>query len=126
MYKSTLRLTIFTCVLLLAVIGLQWTSVAWLHPYLLWLIGFYWLQFFLINLLTSFLEKSLGIDTVYILLGGVTARLLVAMMVMVIAVIVKIEQTKLFIINFAILYLHYLVFEIIGVLSNLRSNLKQG
>jgi len=123
MDKSMLRLTLFSFVLFVLAFGLQYLKLEWVHPYLIWMVVFYWLQFVLMGLLSGFLKKSVEVEEVFILLGGVTARLLVAMMVMVIVAIVRIDQTKLFIINFVVLYLHYLVFEIKGVLSNLRSNL---
>ncbi|WP_109833013.1 hypothetical protein [Reichenbachiella versicolor] len=124
MNRSTISLTIFSVVVLAISIGLQYLQLDWIHSYLPYMVGFYWLQFLLMDLLNRLFKDTLDVEEVFILLGGVTARLLIAIMVMIIVAIVAIDQSKLFIVNFAVLYLIYLVFEIKGVLSNLRSNLK--
>lgn len=95
-----------------------------LHKYLGWIVIFFWIQFMIIHVLSTNAEKILEIDKTLILLAGVSARLLIAMFAMVLAALLGVVDKSLFVINFSIVYLCYLVFEITTVLSNLRSNLK--
>ncbi|UXP33766.1 hypothetical protein N6H18_07340 [Reichenbachiella agarivorans] len=95
-----------------------------LHPYIIWIVGFYWLVSISLHVLSHLAERHLEMDLTLILLAGVTSRLLIAIAAMVIVVLIGVVDKSLFIINFAVVYLCYLVFEITSVLSNLRSNLK--
>lgn len=77
-----------------------------------------------LHALSVFIEENFNMDHSLILLAGVSARLIIAMMAMVLTILVGVESKEMFVINFSIVYLLYLVFEITSVCSNLRSNLK--
>lgn len=55
-------------------------------------------------------------------LGATVLRMLIAIFAMTIGLLADVEEESLFIINFFIIYLFYLIFELIFVLSNLRPN----
>ncbi|MGL1888248.1 MAG: hypothetical protein OCD76_17160 [Reichenbachiella sp.] len=125
MTKTLIKITVFS----LALFALQYalrhaTESSNFHPYLGWIIVFFGIQFIAMHILSDYFQKYLDVDMTLILLGGVTVRLIIAMIAMVMAALIGVVDKSLFIINFSVVYLFYLVFEISSVLSNLRTNLK--
>ncbi|MFY0626531.1 MAG: hypothetical protein JXR07_09560 [Reichenbachiella sp.] len=92
------------------------------HSLNYWVIGFLCITYAGIHFSSNFLEKTLEVDFTLIWLGAVTARLLIALFsFLIVALIIK-DDLVLFAANFSAIYLSFLVFEIITVLSNLRPN----
>ncbi|MCV9388675.1 hypothetical protein [Reichenbachiella ulvae] len=125
MTRGLIRISVFS-IFLLGVDQLLrlWVGPGILHGYLHWIIVFFWVVSLGIHVLSEVAQRTLDMDKTLVLLGAVTARLLIAIFAMVTVALIGIADRSLFIINFAVLYLCYLVFEISSVLSNLRSNLK--
>lgn len=125
MVKGFIRISVFSLFMLgLDQVLRMFVSADVLHPSLHWIIVFFWAMSMIIHVISELAHKPLEMDMSLILLGGVTARLLIAIVAMVTVALIGIADRSLFIINFAVVYLCYLVFEITSVLSNLRSNLK--
>lgn len=125
MTKGLIRITVFSLFLVFVqYVAAQIVSVDLLHPYLLWILVFFWIVSLGMHVLSHVAHDALDMDMTLILLAGVTGRLLIAIIAMVTVALFGVENKSLFIINFAAVYLFYLVFEISSVLSNLRSNLK--
>lgn len=125
MVKILIKITIFSALMyLLQYVLFKFTESSYLHPYLGWIIVFFWIQFLVMHVLSVNAENFFDIDKSLILLAGVSARLIIAMFAMVTAALLGVVDKSLFVINFSVVYLCYLVFEITTVLSNLRSNLK--
>jgi hypothetical protein len=125
MIKGLLRITYFSVALfVLQYLISMVISPAYYYVNLPWMLLFYWIQFMGLHALSVFIEENFNMDHSLILLAGVSARLIIAMMAMVLTILVGVESKEMFVINFSIVYLLYLVFEITTVCSNLRSNLK--
>jgi hypothetical protein len=124
--KGILKISIFSILLMSAYFLTEETRVVgrYIHPSMPWIIAFYWVQSSIIHALVNFAKNTLETDFSIILIGGFTLRLITALMVVIIVVFVGMENHEMYIINFFAVYLFYLVFEIVTVLSNLRTNLK--
>jgi len=125
MIKDLVKITIFSAtVYLFQYLLSEFTNSDYLHPYLGWIVVFFWIQFLIMHVLSINAEKFLEIDKTLVLLAGVSVRLIIAMFAMVAAALLGVVDKSMFVINFSLVYLCYLVFEITTVLSNLRTNLK--
>lgn len=124
--KGILKISVFSMLLLGVYFGLESTALVqqYIHTTMPWIIVFYCLQSIAIHALVIFSKNTLQADFSIILIGGFTLRLVTALMVVVIVVFTGIGNHEMYILNFFAVYLLYLVFEIVMVLSNLRSNLK--
>lgn len=96
----------------------------WIHDKI-WLI----LSFFVVLtwLTGSFSHYLIGIskeNSVNILLGATGIRLLASIGFVAIMLALKLENIIWFVVNFFIIYFFYLLFDIYGVMANLRPNSK--
>ncbi|PIB37300.1 hypothetical protein BFP72_18730 [Reichenbachiella sp. 5M10] len=125
MSKGLIRITVFSVFLWLLQYALaQVVSPGIVHQSIVWILVFFWVTNMVIHILSHLAHEQLEMDMTLVLLAGVTGRLLIAIAAMVTVAVLGVADRSLFIINFAVVYLCYLVFEISSVLSNLRSNLK--
>lgn len=115
-----LSVVIFTLILGGVVWGLDWAADSWVHPYCGWVLLF----FFLITLVGHwFTERGLKRNRenfMSIYLGVTGFRLLISILFIGIFIYKRIPDLYVFVINFFVLYLSYVGFEIRGVLGNLR------
>ena len=92
-----------------------------------WLILiFFFLQTIVIHVLFTLGKSELDLGIPLLVMAITGFRLLTALMAVVIFILLGVSDVTSFVITFFVLYLFYFVFEIISVLSNLRSNSKQG
>lgn len=125
MIKDLIKITVYSLALFVLQYGLkEATGSGNLHPYLGAIVVFFWIQFMIMNILSTYARKYFDMDMTLILLAGVSGRLFIAIIAMLTAALLGVVDKSLFIINFSVVYLFYVVFEITNVLSNLRTNLK--
>lgn len=92
-----------------------------LHPKLPLLIGFFFLQSFPISWMLMQGEKDPSSFVIYAI-GSIGFRLITALFLLLLFFFLKVDEIVVFAIQFSVVYLVYLVFELIVVLSNLRRN----
>lgn len=85
---------------------------------------FFFIQSIVIHILFKLAQDELEMDLPILVLGAMTIRMLSSLMVVGIIIYLGVVNLTNFVITFFAVYLFYFVFEIITVLSNLRSNLK--
>lgn len=92
-----------------------------LHPQFGALVIIFFLQSIVVAWLMHEAQKEPTQFPIYIL-GAIGFRMITSLMVLVVFYVLKIEDLTAFMIQFSILYLVYLIFELIVVLANLRRN----
>ena len=85
---------------------------------------FFFIQSIVIHILFKLAQNELEMDLPILVMGAMTIRMLSSLMVAGIIIYLGVANLTNFVITFFAIYLFYFVFEIITVLSNLRSNLK--
>jgi hypothetical protein len=85
---------------------------------------FFFIQSIVIHILFKLAQDELEMDLPILVMGAMTIRMLSSLMVAGIIIYLGVANLTNFVITFFAIYLFYFVFEIITVLSNLRSNLK--
>lgn len=94
---------------------------AFLHEKFPALVGFFFIQSLIVSWMFSQAEKE-GWQTPIYALGAITFRLLTGFFFLAVLFVMKFEDMKALMIQFVVLYLTYLVFELFAVLPNLRRN----
>ena len=92
-----------------------------LHPHFPFMVLFFLIQSVLISWLLSLAEKDPPRLPLYAI-GAVSLRFLTAVFYMLILVLLKLDELRPLIIQFMVVYLLYMVFELSMVLANLRPN----
>lgn len=116
------QLLLFTTVLAGILFGINAVADEWVHPLAFWLLAFFLVvtaagRWFLGRLMR---QNPDNLMSAYL---GVTAfRLLISIALIAVFLVKRGPQTYTFVINFFILYLLYVGFEIRDVLGNLRRN----
>ncbi|MEQ9437647.1 MAG: hypothetical protein RIG62_01320 [Cyclobacteriaceae bacterium] len=118
-------LTLLAVLLCAIIIGLQQIQFPYVHP-----TAIYWVPFFfVINALASFITfGALRQDQqklILVYLATTVFRLLISVAVIFFALTHGVSDRITFVINFAIVYLAFLGFEIYGLLTNLRAHLEK-
>lgn len=90
-----------------------------IHSSFDWMLVFFFVSSLLIGWMLELAMKDAS-KFILLALGGTVLRLLVTIFGMVTAVIAGVTDEEVFIITFFVLYLLYMIFELIFVLSNLR------
>jgi hypothetical protein len=83
---------------------------------------FFFIQSIALHTLFILGQKYLELTVPLLVMAAMSIRLITSLMVVVIFVMTGVNDQVNFIITFFTIYLFYFVFEIISVLSNLRSN----
>ena len=119
--KLTLHLTLFT----LGIAAVIYVIENFLKPD--WMDGHAWqvLLFFavltwLTGAFTNYLLQISKENSVNIILGGIVLRFLASLGFIALYVIFGVENIILFVVNFFAIYLFYLVFDMYGLITNLR------
>ena len=124
--KLTIRVVILTIVFSL-ILGLApyisgLSSLIGFHEHYLSLIIFFCLQALLVIAIVEKGQRKKKEESSIYILGAITARFISGLFIILIFYMMKVEDIIGLSIQFVILYLLYLIFELIIVLSNLRRN----
>ena len=118
--NSHIRFLLFSLIIAVLIWLLTWIFPVVIHEKI-WNIFFFLSIFsFLISLLNSFLLKSFGENFFQIMVLAMILRFIGTLVFIGIAVWPGMENIILFIADFFIIFLFYLVFDIYAFLSNLR------
>lgn len=122
--KPFVQLTVFTIGVIFIVQGLGSIRPEWLYPHVYWL----YLFFFVITSLSLLGLEQIRkhqpdkfINSYFIIM---LTRLFISLGLALIFIIFDKQNAKIFVANFAALYLFFLGFEIYGILTNLRQHFK--
>lgn len=119
----TLKLLAFSLIIAGLVYVIQaFIMPEWIHATFWIMLSFFMLLTWVTGILTSYLIKISKENSVNILLGAIGIRLMASIGFITIMLLLKTENIILFVINFFIVYLLYLLFDIYGVIANLRPN----
>ena len=102
-----------------AVIGLQW-----IHESIKKIVSFFLILTWLTGIFTHYLLSISKENSVNILLGAIGIRLLSSIGFVAVMLFLGQENLILFVINFFVVYLFYLLFDIYMLIANLRPNSK--
>ncbi len=126
MIKGLLKIVLFSVsIMILSRVTQIFFSEHVIHNGVYWIIGYMWLLYTVVQFSGHLLRDYLNIDSPLIALAGVSARLIISLFTMLIVVMSGVENMVLLVSNFMVIYLLYLMFEIIILLSNLRRNSSQ-
>lgn len=115
-----LRFLIATVILVVLILILQFVLPVIVHPKIWEIVGFMVVLSFLISLLNSFLLKTLPDNFFQIMVLAMILRFIASLAFIGIEVWPQMANIILFIADFFIVFLFYLVFDIYAFLSNLR------
>lgn len=118
--NSHLRLLIATAGLIALILILQFALPVIIHPKIWEIVGFMVVLSFLISLLNAFLLKSFADSFFQIMVLAMILRLIASLTFIGIEVWPQMENILLFIADFFVVFLFYLVFDIYTFLANLR------
>ena len=119
------QLTLLAVVLAIIVIVLQQFHISYVH-----FTAIYWIPFFLvINGIASIVTyRALEQDQqkmILVYLATTVFRLLISVTIIFVALMQGVSDRIEFVVNFAVVYLVFLGFEIYGLLTNLRAHLEK-
>lgn len=115
-----LRFLLATITLVVVILILQVILPAVIHSKIWEIVAFMALASFLISLLNAFLLKNFGENFFQIMVLAMILRFIASLVFIGLEVYPKMENIILFIGDFFIVFLFYLVFDIYAFLSNLR------
>ncbi len=118
--NSHLRLLIVTAGLIVLILILQFALPVIIHPKIWEIVGFMVVLSFLISLLNAFLLKSFADSFFQIMVLAMILRFIASLTFIGIEVWPQMENILLFIADFFVVFLFYLVFDIYTFLANLR------
>ncbi|GAA0879888.1 hypothetical protein GCM10009119_28570 [Algoriphagus jejuensis] len=118
--NSHLRLLFATAALVVLIVILQFVLPVIIHPKIWEIIGFMVVLSFLISLLNSFLLKNFADSFFQIMVLAMILRFIASLTFIGIEVWPQMENIILFIADFFVVFLFYLVFDIYTFLANLR------
>ena len=118
--NSHLRFGLATLALVVLVFILQWLAPSLIHTKIWQIVGFLAILSFLISLLNSFLLKILPDNFFQIMVLAMILRFIASLVFIGVEVWPQMENIILFIADFFIVFLFYLVFDIYTFLANLR------
>ncbi|MCC5937732.1 MAG: hypothetical protein JJU34_10660 [Lunatimonas sp.] len=125
-YKTLLiQLVVVTLLVSLAIVALQWLAPGpWIHRQI-WAITFFFAILTAITGMFSIhLLKNDKLNSVSIILGSTVFRLIVSLLFVFVLLWGEDENLLWFVVNFFIIYLLYLLFDIYSLITNLRLHLK--
>lgn len=118
--NSHFRLLIATAGLIALILILQFALPVIIHPKIWEIVGFMVVLSFLISLLNAFLLKSFADSFFQIMVLAMILRFIASLTFIGIEVWPQMENILLFIADFFVVFLFYLVFDIYTFLANLR------
>lgn len=118
--NSHVRLLAATAALVVLIFILQYVVPVIIHPKIWEIVGFMAVMSFFITLLNSFLLKSFADSFFQIMVLAMILRFVSSLAFIGIEVWPQMENIILFIADFFVVFLFYLVFDIYAFLANLR------
>ncbi|MDN3668571.1 hypothetical protein QWY93_04440 [Echinicola jeungdonensis] len=96
----------------------------WVHDKIWQIIGFYFGLVLLSGLITQKLIKSNKENSVNAILGATVFRFFASLLFITVFIWRGVDDIVLFVVNFFVIYLLYLLFDIYGLIANLRAHSK--
>jgi hypothetical protein len=96
----------------------------WIHPSVWLVLSFFALLTWLTGTFVHYLIKLSKENSSNILLGATALRFMASLGFIVIYLFLDVENIILFVANFFVIYLFYLIFDIYGLIANLRPHSK--
>lgn len=96
----------------------------WIHDKVWTILSFFVILTWLTGMFTHYLLGISKENSVNILFGAIGIRLLASIGFVAVMLVLKVENIIWFVVNFFIIYFFYLLFDIYGVMANLRPNSK--
>lgn len=123
--KHTIKLLIFTGVVCSLVFLFQKQGFGFVHSYAWYIIAFFFIQSLLTTLVAGKgLKKRQDKFPIYYF-ASMILRFVLTVIVAFVFIALQTAELNEFIVNFFILYLLFLIFEIYSLLANLRAHLKK-
>ncbi len=123
--SQTAQLVAFSILVIgLALLMQQIIQPSWVHDKVWQIIGFYFGLVLLSGLLTQYLIKSSKDNSVNAVLGATVFRFLASLLFITVFIWRGVDEIVLFVVNFFVIYLLYLLFDIYGLIANLRAHSK--
>ncbi|MFD2200026.1 hypothetical protein [Shivajiella indica] len=127
--REILYLTIKLLILTLIIAGFVYLigdilQFNWVHESIWKIISFFLLLTWITGIFSHYLLKISKENSVNILLGAIGIRFLSSIGFIAIMLMIGQENLILFVINFFVIYLFYLLFDIYTLIANLRPNSK--
>lgn len=124
--KELSKISVFTGILILvSYCLLEVFKFSFVHPAIYQILGFLWFLYTSIHITYLLVAKNSNIESAILPLVGLGLRFLVSLFTVMFYLIKFPENSALFVLNFMVVYLIYVVFEITALLSNLRRNSSQ-
>lgn len=111
---------LFTGIISLLIILLQWVLPFTIHQDIWKILAFIAISYYIIGVLSNWLLKTAPDNLIQVKMLGMVLRTLASLSFIGIVVFMGLENILLFISDFFVLFLFYLVFDIYSFLSNLR------
>lgn len=123
--KQILNLTVKLFLLTLIIAGLVYLigdvfQLNWVHESIWKIISFFLILTWLTGVFSHYLLSISKENSANILLGTIGIRFLASIAFVVIMLVLGQENIILFVINFFVIYLFYLLFDMYGLIANLR------
>ncbi len=113
-------LSILLCYFLLGVMKLSFV-----HPDIYRILGFLWFLYSSIYFTYLLVAKNPNIDTAVLPLVGLGLRFTITLFTLLVWLMSHPQNSRLFVLNFMVIYLIYIMFEIITLLPNLLRDSNQ-
>jgi hypothetical protein len=123
--KQILNLTVKLLLLTLAIAGLVYLikevfHLNWVHESIWKIISFFLILTWLTGVFAHYLLSISKENSANILMGTIGIRFLASIAFVVVMLVLGQENLILFVINFFVIYLFYLLFDMYGLITNLR------
>jgi len=125
MIKGIIKIVALTVLLMLGYLILQQIEIS--IPFgenFYSILIFFFIQSIVVHILFKLGEEHLDLSIPLLVMATMTIRVLTSLMFVGTYIVMGVNDPTNFVITFFAIYLFYFVFEIITVLSNLRTNLK--
>lgn len=127
--KHFINLSVKLLVLSLILVGLTYLigevlGLPWIHQSIWNIISFFFILTWLTGIFTHYLLSISKENSVNILMGATAIRLLASIGFVAVMLFIGQENLILFVSNFFVVYLFYLLFDIYMLITNLRPNSK--
>ncbi len=121
----TIRILVLTLILAGTIYAFQhYIMPSWIHEEMWKILSFFALLTWITGTFVHYLIKLSKENSPNILLGATALRFLASLGFIVIYLFLNVENIILFVFNFFIIYLFYLIFDIYGLIANLRPHSK--
>lgn len=124
--KSTFHIIVYTLLVSLTVIFLNYMKPGWIYHYIWILLLFFFILTTLVVWVIDYTYKKFRKKFIQAYFGIMAIRLIISLAFAIIFILKDRENVLVFGINFLIMYLLFLGFEIYNIITNLRTHFKKG